>query len=119
VVRGSGGALNIAHGFDSSMSSVNRRSVHEVEDPIVLVRNAEKGNRMTMEIVTLTERDIEARLRELEIAFSEFSGMFLSSSDFYDRYRTGEHDTPFGAVWATYCEAYARIRTGARSPVAA
>jgi hypothetical protein len=49
-----------------------------------------------------------------ENRFQEDRGERLTSGQFYERYRRGEHDDPFGVAWATYFEAYLEMTGHAR-----
>ena len=68
-------------------------------------------------ITRLNENGLEERLRLFEEHHAETFGTYLSSVEFYERFRAGEYDTPFGMAWATYFEAYARLATPASRPL--
>ena len=60
------------------------------------------------EILRLDRGDLERVLAEFEDRYEEETGKRLSSAAFYERYCAGEFDGPFGLVWSTYYEAFAR-----------
>jgi hypothetical protein len=67
------------------------------------------GDRVEASTVCLDRIQLRALLLRLEDSYLESSGERLSSSDFYDRYCSGEFDEPWGMAWATYYEAYVRM----------
>jgi hypothetical protein len=74
--------------------------------------------RATKEPVRMTESDIDKRLREFERTWTRSSGETLTSEAFYARYCSGDFDTRFGALWATYYEAATELRAaGSRQPM--
>jgi hypothetical protein len=58
----------------------------------------------------LDRRGLKDLLGTFEEAWATQHGERLESVDFYERYRSGDIDSIFGMAWASYYEAYHRLK---------